>query len=331
MTTRSIVTAAICLALAGGCRPKDAPENAATVVNPVGDSDLHPACVGVDDEVASDICLLVPSWQELDLAWIDASNVILVATLREFDYPCEFHDDGSSDMILGRAFEVRQVLRGEIEAREVDISQVLEGDVPDEFVDGRRYLVMLAADEQTLERLASPDTVWNVGNEPHASEVVAIVDLTQSFEEAEALATKASRSGEHAGLAFGPDAWEALRSADENDVENQALFLDFISSVVLVEGATLKQVREWLGEPDWWWMNEDGISHRWNLHGKVATDPTPGMIAVRLETWFDSDLVLVSWRVEVTRCIRADETGDAWEMLEPAEFESLGLTPLSGP
>lgn len=334
----------ICLLVLTSCKTKVSPhsvqdqgppdDHASALPEPPPPApETHPACDDEKPDLTENPCEMVSAWQPCDPAWVDESSVIFVAVLDEYEYPCVFHEDGSSDMILARSFQVEKVLAGQVKVPAVNISMIPQEDqpVPEQFAEGRRYLVLMDAADDTLELLADASTAWNLANEPHASEVVAMVDLSQSAQEAEALTTQASLSGEHDGFTFDPQKWEALRSAEDNDLQEQQQFLQFIQAQVLTEGATLGQVRSWLGEPDHWWMNAHGIAHRWNLHRRSSTDPAKDMISIRLETWFDTDLTLVTWKVDVLRCTRADETGDAWIMLEPADLAPLGLAPMYGP
>lgn len=270
----------------------------------------------------------VPGWQEVDPAWTEKATVILKGSLREYSYPCRFDEHGNSEMILARSWEVLEVLKGEVKAPDVNISAVFpEGaHVPEEFIEGRVYLLLLAPSETTMKLLADPETIWGLGNEPFTTEVVAIVDLSQSPEEAEALEVQASKSGTHDGFAFSAQKWKELRESPDNDLALQLQFLAFIMQVVLTNDATLASVRSWLGEPDWWWANEDIFFYRYALHQKTHTAPETGMISIRLEITFSSKMHLLSYRVENMICTKADETGDAWRDPTDEEMKQHGLS-----
>jgi hypothetical protein len=269
----------------------------------------------------------VPAWQEFDESWVERADVIVVGKLDEYSYPCRFDEEGNSEMIAARSFEVVEVLAGDVKAGSINISQVFEEDacVPADFIEGRTYLVLLDPGPETLARLADPETVWGIHNEPHRGEVVAIVDLSQSREEAEALAVQASKSGEHGGYAFSPAGWETLRSSGVNDLGAQMQVLGFIRARVLAEGTTLGEVRSWLGEPDYWYASQAGFHYRYHLNAATREAPVEGMVSVQLGISFGMDLEILSYTVENLVCTRVDEHGDAWRDLTDEELAEHGL------
>ena len=237
MMSRSILTSGLLILTA--CRPP----------TPGAEEPPRPDALAAapQEDPAGPVESLVPAWQELDPAWKEEASVILVGELNEFSYPCRFDEHGNSEMILARSWKVLEVLEGEVKAPYVNISAVFPGEahVPVEFIEGRRYLLLLKPSEETMKLLADPETVWGLGNEPHTNEVVAIVDLSQSLDEAEALAVQASKSGSHGGFTFTAEKWKALRESGDNDLELQKQFLAFILDVVMSKDATLASVRSW--------------------------------------------------------------------------------------
>lgn len=306
--TRVPLLCPLVLLIAHGCKPTVAP-------------------VGVETPPKGPIEALVPAWQPFDPSWIEKSTVVFRAEVHGYNYPCEFDEEGNSRMILARGFTVLEVLKGNVQAPEVNISQVFDpsAPVPPHFIDGREYLVLMTPDDTTASLLANPDTVWGIYNEPHASEVVSIIDLSQSKEEAEALSIPASRSGTHEGYTFTPEGWDALRSSEANDLDAQLEALSFIRHKVLVEGASLAEVRSWLGEPDFWFASTGGFHYRYHLHAASHHSPRKDMVSIRLEVDFKADLEIARWAVENLICIEVDESGDSWTYLTEEQLDELGL------
>src|SRR5262249_38514761 len=123
--------------------------------------------------------------------------------------------------------------------------------LPTFFADGRRYLVFLKPGDWPTQ-----EPYFDVG----PSEVIAVVDLSQSQAEEAALKVQSTRIEHRHGFDFTPANWEQFRNFTmAADPVACKQFQDFIESVVARPGASLARVRSYLGQPDDWCANHRGF------------------------------------------------------------------------
>ncbi len=108
--------------------------------------------------------------------------------------------------------------------------------------------MFLKPGKKTLQRMQDKEVAW-VRFSDDTEEVVAIVDLSQSRAEAEAMSVKATRSGTYGGFQFTPEKWRWLRASKTVDLESQKAMIAFLTNVVLREKSTLASVRSYLATP----------------------------------------------------------------------------------
>lgn len=285
---------------------------------------LSPAAIRVQE--------LLRPWDSYDPAWESQATVIVVARGEEIDYPCEF-DGGTWSMTSGDGFVVTEVVKGAAEWRGVTLV-VTAGDEPNfppDYAAGRRYLVMLTPGQETMAELTEPDAWKYFGPSLNLRETVAVVDLSKSEAETTAMSVQATRSGEYEDFAFSPAGWQELRQAERIDPNTQNEYVAFLANVVLVEGATLADIRSYLGPPDRWYTRADSF---WGSYQFNARRPKPdGSVSARLEITLDGQMKLTSYTIvfyehwtEMSRSLGGDAvTSYRIRALANEELAELGL------
>lgn len=277
-----------------GCAPVEGVEAGSAGADAVA-RDLPAELVGV-----------VPAWQRFDPAWAAAASVWAVGTYFQSSYPCVPGPDGSLDMIQLDGFTPTRVLRGTLRAREVDIDayEARGPGFPTSFVEGRSYLLMLRPDGATARKLADPAAVFGMHERLGREQLVAIVDLSQSSDEARDDAVSASRSGTRDGLRFDPGVWAAARAATQVSAAQHGPVAGFIAAELLAApGATVAEARAWLGEPDVLQRGEHGLLLRYWLAQERYATPVEGLIYGQVELRFargrlrKGSVLYFRWRV----------------------------------
>jgi hypothetical protein len=241
---------------------------------------------------------LVPvELRELNVAiepgWAAASTVWVVADYWESTYPCRPGPDGSLDMILQQAFTPTRVLKGTlaIETLDVDAAALKGPDYPPGLTEGRSYLLMLAPRPEIAARLADPQGHLGMYERLDRSQIVAVVDLSQSADERASEAVSASRSGTRKGVRFDPQRWAAARAAPAIAAE-QAELGGFVAAQLLARsGASVAEVRSWLGAPDELRRSKAGLLYRYWLARPRYEKPVDGGVYGQVELRFLGDLL----------------------------------------
>ena len=279
---------------------------------------------------------LVKPWHPFRAEWVDQATLIVKAGYRPGTYPCIFHED-SIHMMASHTFEVREVLKGEIGRPDFDVDMCFrvnpdgtrvrsEDEFPHDLLWGRTYLVFLKPSTESQAILAHSKKFFNVYTAIGEDEMVAIVDISKSKEEAEAEKVVATRSGTYEGFSFTTEAWENLRASKEVDVKLQSRFIEFIEHVVLPGGVGIVKVRSYLGAPDYHCMNEDGIFYEYCLNAELHRTPREGVPITTLNFSFSHKLILTDYDVEHHKY---DATDECVHEISDEEAERLGLwTPL---
>ncbi len=318
-----------------GCEPADHSLPQAAAPSATGrQQGVVPA--GASGPVAERIQALLRPWDHYDPAWESQATVIVLSRGRRVRYPCDFVG-GVWSMSTGHGFTVQEVIKGSVAGDDtvITVSSGPEPNFPPYFVDGRTYLLLLRPGEETARRLNDPEDRLLVGPGLVLSETVAVIDLSKSRAEADAVNVQATRSGQYDGFEFTPARWRQLREADEIDLGAQSEFLPFLQNVVLVEGATTADIRSYLGEPDFWRAGANSFTCHYELNRQR---PKPeNSISGRLEIRSDGDTRLVGYvvvfyehwsqRTEHNGYVR---TSHNIRSLDDEELAALGLSAIEG-
>ena len=271
-------------------------------------------------------------WHPYDPAWARDATVIVKGVYHHSSYPCVFFPDGMIARPARFTFDVGGVLRGNVACPSIDanlggLDEVPDGRFPHSFVDDRTYLLFLKPNAASSDRLKDPKARFTDDTQLARSELVAIADLSQTEQEAAAMGVPATRSATRDGFTFTPEKWAALRKEPGVKAEDHRRFTKFIRDVVATPGASLGDVRAYLGEPDSWHRNTDGVFYRYDLNRPVKHPVVgrKGQVAGSLEMSFSPELKLQRSAVSYLKCKSEDEHGDTWEELTPEELAALGV------
>jgi len=208
-------------------------------------------------------------------------------------------------MILRDALAVRRVLRGTVALAEIDVdaTALVGAGYPPGLVAGRSYLVMLRPGPETAVRLADPRGSFSLHERLDRAEIVAIVDLSQSADERASEAVPASRSGTREGVRFDPQRWAAARDAAQVGDEEAAIGRFIAAELLARPGATLAELRAWLGAPDVHQRGEDALLLRYWLARPRYERPEDGAVYGQVELHLRRDALVEGsvrwfrWRV----------------------------------
>lgn len=191
----------------------------------------------------------LPDWRTVEVAWAEAP--VWLVTQYVPGNSCESMAGGLVMRVLDR-FVIGQVLRGEVDAKEVTLAgEELRGAAyPRAFAEGRRYLLFVRPGALGRRVLAASQGSGLLEDRLGLDEVVAVVDLDARRDEVAAEAVVASKAGEHKGFRFDTETWMALRAAQELDAAQLRGLVGFLAVEVLVGLGPLADVRAWLGPPD---------------------------------------------------------------------------------
>ncbi|MFY0530783.1 hypothetical protein [Nannocystis pusilla] len=131
------------LALALACTPTSGPTRPAPSV---------PAA----PELPAGLSGRIEPWHPFDPQLAESAPVWLVTRYQPGTYPCRPGPDGSLDMLIQDRFTALQVVRGDVQARGVDLDlHALRGPTyPRAYAEERRYLLLLRPGPR--DRLFSP-------------------------------------------------------------------------------------------------------------------------------------------------------------------------------
>jgi len=271
-----------------------------------------------DPSLPEEVRGLVKPWQTVKPEWVREASVIVVGRGSLINGPCVPVGDGGLLMPLLEQFEVQQVLKGTVRARQVILRFGSLTGLP-YLVEGRTYLVFLTPDADDLAGLAKPGGVGAVG--PRDA-VLAVVDLAETEDEARARAVTATRSGEFGGFRFTPARWAELRSAAKPDLRQEARLIAFLEHVVLRPGRRLADIRAYLGEPD---VQHGPAEAKYYLNIEASTGGGDGQIHSELDLRFHADGTLAGYEVEPRRRKQVGPGQYADDAIGPEERERLGL------
>lgn len=196
-----------------------------------------------------DVLPLLQPWQQLDTALVERATVAFAGPYsREEQHMVRL---GLRVTALRARIAPGQVLDGKLAPVPVDLDLLTEGSGPRPpyYVEGRTYLVLLRPTKDTARLLKKGETTLD--DRVSADEIVAILDLSMSEEEADSLVAEASRSSEWRGSSIAPETWAALRAKGDPDPLRAAL--PVLIQQVLVPGTPYTDVQAWLGTPDVLW------------------------------------------------------------------------------
>lgn len=266
-------------------------------------------------------------WRALEEAWVGDATMIFRSTYHHARLPC-IHIGDSWAMPMGAEFQVTKVLKGGVRFTSIILESRSPqgGRFPSALVEDRSYLVFLKPGPQTAERMREKEVTWVLLTE-EAEEVVAIVDLSQSKAEADALTVQATKSGIFEGFQFTPERWESLRAAKTIDLGSQRELVPFLVNVVLADKPTLASVRSYLGEPDYFDISPGRYECHYDFQRteEVAED---GQVSGKLEITFRGDLTLDKYQIEFYRCkieSGRDFSVVSWSALSDEEHKGLRL------
>lgn len=296
---------------------------------PVGREPGDAATPNVQQKAASlpaELREVVQPWQRVAPEWLARASVWLVADYTQDSYPCVPGPDGSLDMIQRDAFAPTRVLRGEVAARSLDIDMyALQGpSYPDALAEGRSYLVLLAPTPALAARLADPRTIFAMHERIGPGQIVAVIDLSQSADDAAAETTAASRSELADGHRFDPQVWAEARAAAAITAAQHGPLARFLAAKLLQRpGATVVEARSWVGAPDVVLRSARGLTYRyWLARPRYAT-PQADAIYGQLELQFlDGTLRRGSLRYFQWHAVPGGTSSIA---LTPAQLQPLGL------
>ena len=256
-----------------------------------------PAVVSADGQPAEQrIREIVPAWQEFDPVWIKKSGYIFLCGYSERMY--SYGDIDTESIMSESFFNIQEVFKGDIKRSDfgINLNQPNRSVVmPRFYLSGRRYLVFLKTTPDAAEKLNDRDIDFYSDNDLGPENITAIIDLSQTKAEKEALLVKAGKSGVHEKFQFTRKKWQALRGDGKIDLDQQKSFIPFIVNVVLEGPADLKKVRSYLGEPDDWYLNADGFSYEYYFN-KNACDRT-GVVSYNLGIFFALDMRIKSYYI----------------------------------
>lgn len=273
-------------------------------------------------DILQEVRRAIPPWQTLDEAWVAEAPLIFRATYR-------YNDSGNSwwNGLPRWDFTVTQVFKGDVPFKGVALQcyRWEGGRLPYFLVKDRDYLVFLKPNQKTRKQMAEKGMRW-VPLTDNSEEVVAIVDLSQSKAEAEAIAVKATQSGVYDGFQFTPERWETLRASETIDLDTQRKLVPFLVNVVLTDQATLASVRSYLGEPDYYDVRPGRYDYFY--HFQRNENAEDGQISGSLHVVFQGDLRRGYFRIEFRRC--KITTGPDWKLVNWSELsekdhQQLGL------
>jgi hypothetical protein len=287
------------------------------------DSKAAPARDGALDAVKA----VVKPWHTFKDAWVDEASVIAVADYRQSTYPCVDLGGGRLGMPIRTTFIVKQWLKGAGAVKEFDASVYghQSGPFPHDLLRGRTYLVFMKPRPESLALLNDPKTIFRMDTAISTDEFLAVIDLTQTKEEADAENVVATKSGTADGYEFTPAKWEKLRQAKTIDFAEQGRTIAFIEKVVLRGWPSVAEVRSYLGPPDYWYRNEDGVFYEYRLNLEVYDKPRVGAVFSQLELRFSSGGSLQGHSVTHYKYTEVRPDGQTVRELTADERRELGI------
>jgi hypothetical protein len=271
---------------------------------------------------------LVKPWHPFREAWWKEATVVLKGTYCSGLPREEWLPGGARAWWAPRGFTVSEVFKGEVVCPKfpANLAEVRDRpEYPTQFLPGRHYLLFLKPSPESLAVLKDPKADFEVKFPSiWKGDFVAVIDLAETREHAEAIRVRATRSQTHKGFSFSPERWAAFRRAREFDMRSARRFQAFLFEVVLTDGAALREVRSYLGEPDYHHEGGGGISYAYYLprgHGGVRVGDHAGW----LELSFSEDLELTAARLRYMKCIAVGRPGRTWEQLSARERGELGV------
>ncbi len=292
---------------------------------------------GEADPVVAEVAVLPAELRGLgvaiDPAWVEKSTVWVVGEHQSSTYPCRPGPDGSLDMILRDAFAVTRVLRGTVALAEIDVdAAALRGPgYPPGLIEGRSYLLMLAPTPEVMARLADPQGRFSMYERLDRAQIVAVIDLSQSAGERASEAVTASRSGTREGVRFDPERWAAARAAAAIGAEHAAIGRFLAAELLARPGASVAEVRAWLGAPDEQKRWDEVVVYRYWLPRPRYEQPAAGEWYGQVELRFLQDALAtgsVQWfRWEVLPDGSATSTAQPVEALRERGLATVELRP----
>jgi hypothetical protein len=255
---------------------------------------------------------LLQPWHEWNPSWPERAEIVVVGELEQGDYPCIFFPGGASVMPLRRTIVIEQVIQGSVPRGDFDFvagSDPAEG-FPLEYRDGQRYLVFLVPEEGSAALLRDPAASFSVHTQIQPRELVAIVDLDQSEEEAREQRETIARWRELEAFTFTPEGWRAMRESPTADLRQAESFFHVLRRSVVKDGDRREVLREALGPPDDERTEGDGVVEVYQLHAAARRAPSEGMVTARLEITYAGDGTRLKY-------------GERYEIFENGRFRDL--------
>ncbi len=267
----------------------------------------------------------IKPWHTFNPDWVREASLIVQGNYRSGGYPCIFFPNGSSVMIRQSTFTELKALKGDLSRTDVDVnlSGLDERRFPHSFLNNRTYLVFLKPTPESRARIGDPQAFFTLHTQLDGEERIAIIDLSQTQDEAEAVREQATRSATHKGFDFTPEKWAAFRDLPDIDLEGQKRFQSFIDEVVAAPESSLRQVRSYLGEPDFWYHNEDGVFYEYKLNRGAKNEA--GKITGFVELGFSDRLQLSHLEIVYRQYVKDNVHGEYWQDASPPDLERLGL------
>jgi hypothetical protein len=271
---------------------------------------------------------LIKPWHHFKQEWWQEATVVLKGSYCSGLPHCELLPGGVRARWFPRGFMVSDVFKGQVVCPKfpANLTQVRDRpEYPRQFLLWRHYLLFLKPSKESLAVLSDPKVEFEVKFPSiWKGDFLAVIDLSETQEHAEASRVQATRSETHKGFTFSPAKWAAFRQARELTVKAARRFQEFLFEVVLTDGATLRDVRSYLGEPDYHSQDDHGIYYTYYLprsHEGVRVGDHAGWLQIS----FSEDLELTTARLRYMKCIAVNETGRGWDELSGKERKQLGV------
>ena len=305
---RSITVALSTLILVSGCwprRPCHCTEDPATLAAEMAamesderESENPPVSDPTAPRRPPPFDALLQGHHHFDLSWVEEAEIIVVATLERGRYPCVWRSNGVRAIPLRTTLVIEQVIHGTLPRGSFDIAFVQDPSdrFPLELHERRRYAVFLRPTEAARAQLANPEFVFSSDTQLEMRELVAMVDLDQTVEEALAHRERAARWQVLEAFELSAESWRQMRESPTAELERTERVLHAIRRSLFPEWTRREAVRSVLGPPDESRPGDGGLTlETYHLDVSARGNPVAGTLYGRLELGFDADGALQTY------------------------------------
>lgn len=241
---------------------------------------------------------MVQPWHQVDPEWLASARIVVAGELEQSSYPCIFHPDGSSDMPLRSTITVSKVLRrGGLQRPSIDFAPPVYPSTafPSRYIEGRNYLLFINPSEDSAELLADATQPFTVWTQLGARDLVAIVDLDQTREEAAAHRDEVQTWERRQAAEMTVESWRELQGRRGVSAADVATALHTLREGLLPTWCTRADVRSVLGAPA---ERREAGNERVEVYFINAADraaPRQDTLVARIELAFDQAGALVEY------------------------------------